>query len=146
MPDECAEIRNGSQAEPAATARAHAPRAAPRAVAGVALAGVALAASLLAACSTSSESGVSLFAEPGKYQYHSCEQIAEAMKNYSARRQELKTLMDRAEQSAGGAAVGFIAYKAEYVATGEELESMQSSARSKNCAQDQTWRSSGVIR
>ena len=138
MPDGFAENRNGAQAKPTATARRH---AAPRAVAGIALAGA-----MLAACSSSSETSVSLFAEPGKYQYYNCAQIATAMKTYSARQQELKTLMDRADQSAGGAAVGFIAYKAEYVAVNEELESLHAAAHSKSCAQDETWRSSNVIR
>jgi hypothetical protein len=136
MPDERADIRNGPAAESAAPVQPHA-----RAVAGV-----ALAAALLAACSSSSETGFSLFAEPGKYQYYSCAQIASAMQTFSTRQQELKTLMDRAEQSVGGAAVGFIAYKAEYVAASEELESLQFAARSKNCGQDATWRSNSVIR
>src|ERR1700681_1476562 len=102
MPDRFAEIRNGPQAKPAATARWHAAGAAARAVAGIALAGA-----MLAACSSSSETSYSLFAEPGKYQYYNCAQIAVAMKASNARQQELKTLMDRADQSPGGAAVGF---------------------------------------
>jgi hypothetical protein len=141
MPDEVAKIRNGPQARPPATARRLTGYAAPRAVAGLALAGA-----MLAGCSSSGESSLSFFAEPGKYQYHSCAQIAAAMKNYSARQQELKTLMDKADQSPGGAAVGLIAYKAEYVAANEELESLHAAASGKNCPQDGTWRSSTVIR
>jgi hypothetical protein len=141
MPDGFAEIRNGSTAKLAAIARRHAALALPRAVAGIALAGA-----MLAACSSTSETGYSLFADPGKYQYYNCAQIAVAMKTYSTRQQELKTLMDRADQSAGGAAVGFIAYKAEYVAVNEELDTLHATARSKSCAQDEAWRSSTVIR
>ena len=67
-------------------------------------------------------------------------------KGATKREQDLKALMDRAAQSTGGAAVGFIAYKADYVAATEELKSLHAAARSKNCDQDPTWRSSTVIR
>jgi hypothetical protein len=134
MPDWVAETRHRPQAVPAATR--------PAAVAtGIVLAGI-----LLAACSSSGETSFSLFADPGKYQYHNCAQIAAEMKTQSLRKQDLKALMDKADQSVGGAAVGFIAYKAEYVSAGEELESLESAARGKNCEQDATWRSSTVIR
>jgi hypothetical protein len=99
---------------------------------------------LLAACSTS-DTGFSLFAEPGKYEYYSCEQIAGQMKGLAARRKELKSLMDRADQSVGGSAVGLIAYRGDYVAVGEELDELQSTAHKKNCDQDQAWRSSTAI-
>jgi hypothetical protein len=101
---------------------------------------------MLAACSSSGDSNFSLFAEPGKYEYYTCTQIAAAMKGQTQRVQDLKVLIDRADQSAGGAAVGFIAYKADYVAAGEELDSLRSAARRKSCDQDATWRSSTAIR
>ena len=134
MPDRVAETRHRPQAVPAATR--------PAAVA----AGIGLAGILLAACSSSGETSFSLFAEPGKYQYYTCAQIAAEVKNMARREQELKSLMDRADQSAGGAAVGFIAYKADYVAVSEELDSLHAAARSKSCEQEQTWRSNAVIR
>ena len=77
-------------------------------------------------CSTGGDTSFSLFVDPGKYQYHSCAQIVSETKTWSRREQELKSLMDKADQSTGGAAVGFIAYKAEYVAAGEELELLRS--------------------
>jgi hypothetical protein len=137
MPDRFAETRQGP------TGRAIAAGRAPRVAA---LAGIVLAGALLTACSSSGESSFSLFAEPGKYQFYSCVQIATETKNVTKREQDLKALMDRAAQSTGGAAVGFIAYKADYVAASEELDSLHAAARSKNCDQDPTWRSSTVIR
>jgi len=109
-------------------------------------AGVVLACWVLAGCSSGSELSYSIFTDPGKYKYHSCAQIAAEIKNQSRREQELRGLMDKAEQSAGGAAVGLIAYKADYVATGEELEQLHFAARSKGCEQDEGWRSSTAIR
>ncbi len=110
------------------------------------LANIVLASLLLAACSSVNDASFALFVDPGKYQYHSCEQIAGEMKTWSSREQELKSLMDRADQSAGGTAVGLIAYKADYVAAGEELELLKTTARRKNCEQAKAWRSDSVIR
>jgi hypothetical protein len=141
MRDRFAQARHRPQAKPAATARRRGARAASLAAPGIVLAGA-----MLAGCSSSSDTSFSLFAEPGKYQYHTCVQIAAELKNWSRRQQDLKVLMDKAAQSPGGAAVGLIAYKADYVAAGEELESLHSSARSKKCEQDETWRSNSVIR
>jgi hypothetical protein len=138
MPDRFAEICHRPQATPVATARRR------KRAAGLAVALLAHAA--LAACSTGSDSGFSMFVDPAKYQFHTCAQIAGEMKNWSHRRQELKSLMDRAEQSVGGSAVGLIAYRGDYVAAGEELDLLQSTGHAKNCDQDQAWRSSTAIR
>lgn len=106
-----------------------------------------LTASALVGCSSSGDSpGYSIFADPGKYQYYSCAQIADQIKTWTAKQRDLKLLMDRADQSPGGAAVGFIAYKADYVAAGEELDQLHYSARSKKCDQDEAWRSNTAIR
>jgi hypothetical protein len=110
---------------------------------GVAVAAIAW---FLGGCSSGPDSSFSLFAEPGKYEYHSCDQIAGQIKFYAGREQELKTLMDRAEQSAGGTAVGLIAYKADYVAAGEELDLLRATAHSKKCDEAASWRSDTAIR
>jgi len=143
MPDRFAEIRRWPQAKPVAGAARRAARAALLAAGRT---GIVLAGAMLAACSSSSDSGFSLFADPGKYDFYTCDQIAAQLKTWSARTQELKALMNRADQSAGGAAIGLIAYKTEYVAANEELEMLQSTARSKNCAQNPAWRSNTAIR
>ena len=132
-------MRHGRQAERVAPPGGRASRAG-------GLAGILLSGAMLAACSSSSDSSFSIFAEPGKYQYYTCAQIAEAMKGQTQRVQDLKVLIDKADQSTGGAAVGFIAYKADYVAAEEEVDALRSTARSKSCDQDATWRSSTAIR
>jgi hypothetical protein len=108
--------------------------------------GAILAAAMLAACSTGSETSFAIFVDPAKYEYYTCPQLAADLKGLVQRRKELKSLMERAEQSTGGAAVGFLAYKADYVSAGEELDLLQSTVRSKKCEQDETWRSSTAIR
>jgi hypothetical protein len=97
-------------------------------VAGIALAGVTLA-----GCAGDFEKGL-LFADAGKYQFHNCEQLAAAAKQTSAREQQLKGLIDKAEQGAGGMIVSAMAYRTDYVAATEELRVIQSEQRNKSCA------------
>lgn len=88
----------------------------------------------LSACASTGDSAVTFFADPGKYQYHNCKQLATAHTNMLARQKELKGLIDKAEQGAGGVLVGAIAYRSEYVATGEDLKVIDATAREKNCS------------
>jgi hypothetical protein len=107
-----------------------------------ALAGLAF----LAGCATPGDSSVTLFADPGKYQFSSCENLAAQRKSLTTREQDLKQLMDRAEQGAGGAVVNVLAYKADYVAATEELKMLERAARSKHCESPENWSSSSAIR
>jgi hypothetical protein len=104
-----------------------------------------LAGFCLAACS-SLDTPFTLFADPGKYQYYSCEQIATATKAMTARQDGLKQLMDKAEQSTGGVIASTLAYRADYTAATEELKVLQATARDKNCDSADNWRSSTTIR
>jgi hypothetical protein len=88
---------------------------------------------------------VFVFADAGKYQYHNCEQLAVALKAQSARARDLKELMDKAEQSAGGAFVSFMAYRADYAAVTEDLRVLDATARAKNCRTPGSWQSNSVI-
>jgi hypothetical protein len=116
------------------------PRA--RAAALVAL----LAGAFLAGCSSAGDSPFTLFADPGKYEYFSCEQITAQRKHWSSREQELKALMTKAEQDTGGVIVNVLAYKADHVAASEELKVLESAARSKSCETPANWRSNTTIR
>jgi hypothetical protein len=106
---------------------------------------VLLAGGLLQACAVS-DNPLTLFADPGKYQYNTCEQIAGQKKTWSSRELELRQLMDKAEQSTGGAVVNVLAYKADHVAALEELKVLEATARSKNCNPPDNWRSNTVVR
>jgi hypothetical protein len=104
------------------------------------------AAALLGGCSTTGGDQLTLFADPGKYQYSSCEHLAGQRKYWTGREQELRMLIDRAEQSAGGAVVGVLAYKAEQVTASEEIKMVELAARAKNCEGPATWSSSSAVR
>jgi hypothetical protein len=87
----------------------------------------------LSACSSMSDNPFTPFADPGTYAFHNCEQIAGLQASFRTREQELRMLMDKAEQSTGGAIVNVIAYQAEYAKARDELKVLEATARSKNC-------------
>jgi hypothetical protein len=103
---------------------------------------------LLAACASEISNPLmgGAFVDPGKYEFHSCEQIATNRKKVEARVQELKLLMDKAEKGAGGAVVTVIAYKGEYVAANDELKVIDATARDKKCKTPENWSSISAIR
>jgi hypothetical protein len=115
-----------------------------RAHAALLLALVAVA--LLAGCSSGPDNMATVFADPGKYEYHNCEQIAAQTGSWTKREQELRTLMDKAGEGAGGGFVSAIAYKQDHVAANEELRVLAATARRKNCNTPANWRSNTVIR
>jgi hypothetical protein len=101
----------------------------------------------LGACSTPGmESSFTVFADPSRYLYYSCDQLAVQLKNWTAREQELRLLMDKAEKGTGGALVNVVAYKADYVAATEELKLLNKTAREKNCTMPGSWGSNSAVR
>ena len=71
-------------------------------------------ATLLVGCSSLGGSPATFFADPSKYQYSTCDGLNKQRLTWTAKQQELKQLMDRAEQSAGGAVVNVLAYGTDY--------------------------------
>jgi hypothetical protein len=90
---------------------------------------------LLAACASEISSPLmgGFFADPGAYEFYSCEQIATNRIALKAREQELKQLMDRAEKGTGGAVVNVIAYKGDYRSVQDQLLVIDATARDKKC-------------
>src|SRR5690349_21033549 len=79
-------------------------------------------ATTFAGCSSLADNGMTIFADPSKYQYSTCEDLARQRQTWTTKEQELRQLMIRAEQSAGGAVVNVLAYKGDHVAAREELQ------------------------
>jgi hypothetical protein len=96
-----------------------------------------IAAGFLAACSDGNSfttgNPFTVFADPGEFEFYSCEQLLPQRNALVTRAHDLKLLMDKAEQSTGGAIVNAIAYKTDYVSATEELKVLDATARSKNC-------------
>jgi len=148
MPERFAEGRQASRTGLGATKARQAEAAAQRRAVPFAavLTCSFLACAFLPACSSGSDSSFTFLADPGKYEFYSCDQLTTDMKALTKRRQDLKSLMDRADQGAGGAAVGLMAYRTDYISAGEDQRLLESAARSKNCAQPETWQSNTAVR
>ena len=99
----------------------------------------------LAACASALENPFTVFADPGQYEFRNCEQLAAQRTARKAREQELKLLMDKAEQSTGGAFVNLIAYKSDYVTAQEDLKVIEATARVKKCSTPENWHSNSAI-
>jgi hypothetical protein len=105
-----------------------------------------LVAGALAGCSGLGDTPFTVFADPGKYEYYSCDQINAQRTKVTTREQELRELMNKASQETGGVIVNALAYKADHVAASEELRVLEAAARSKNCDNPANWRSNSSIR
>ncbi len=98
----------------------------------------------LAACSSGIES-MTFLTNPGKYEYHNCGQLSAARKGIVIRQKELKDLIEQAERGTGGAVVGAVVYRPDYVAATEDLRLIDNTARAKDCLATTTWRSNTDI-
>jgi hypothetical protein len=103
---------------------------------------------LLAACASELQNPLTggFFADPGKYEFYSCEQLLPQRAFYEKRERELKLLMDKARQATGGAVINVVAYQGEYTATQEELRVIEATARLKKCSTPANWASTSAIR
>ena len=103
---------------------------------------------LLAACASELQNPLTggFFADSGKYEFYSCEQLLPQRTFYAKREQELKLLMEKARQGTGGAMISVVAYQGEYTATQEELKVIDATARLKKCSTPANWASTSAIR
>src|SRR5262249_57459382 len=100
---------------------------------------VAITSLLVTACTSAVENPVTLFADPGRYEFQDCENLAKLRQTAKTREQELTELMHRADQGTGGAFVNVIAYKGDYVATREDLKVIEDPLRHKKCSLPTTY-------
>ena len=91
------------------------------------------AAACVAGCSYNDDIASAIVA-PGKYELYSCEDLTIRGRDAAKRERELKALMERSEQGAGGALVNVLAYRTEYLTARGELMQMERAASAKNCA------------
>ena len=107
---------------------------------------VAITSLTVIACTSTVENSVTLFADPGRYEFQNCENLAQVQRNWKNREQELTQLMNKADQGTGGAFVNVIAYKSDYVAVTEELKVIEGTMRVKKCSTPENWSSTSAIR
>jgi hypothetical protein len=74
-----------------------------------------------------------MFVNPGSFDYLSCSDISNTAVATSKREQELKGLIDRAEQESAGVLVAAAAYRTELLKARGDLNMLAEAARTKKC-------------
>jgi hypothetical protein len=99
------------------------------------LAAASCAAFALAGCAggTDSVTGGSFWAQPGKYDFLKCPDLAKQSMAESTREKELVSLMERANQSSAGPVVNFMVYDADLQQARANLALLQKTSREKGC-------------
>ncbi len=69
----------------------------------------------LGGCADVGNTMLSAFADPAKYEYFDCKQLEAERKSLDTRSAELQGLMAKAETGTGGAVVGELAYRNDYI-------------------------------
>ena len=126
-------------AQPAAVLRRHGP-----AIHAARIALIALG-PLLGGCSSFSVEAPLVLTDPGRFQYHNCDQLNTSARDATIRAAQLKVLMAKADQGIAGPIVGTVAYRTDYLAANEELRLIEEAARAKNCVTTSTWQSNTAI-
>ena len=101
---------------------------------------------LLGACASAIESPFTVFADPGKYEWYSCDQLIPQRKLWESKEKDLKLLMEKAKQSTGGSAISVVAYQGDYINAREELRVIDATARAKKCKTPGEWQSDSAMR
>jgi hypothetical protein len=102
----------------------------PRLAAVVALLGLGFA---LSGCADMSDSTVSAFADPAKYDLYDCKQLEPERKNLANRAAELQGLMAKAETGAAGSFVSELAYRNDYIAIRGQQKFAEEAWRRNKC-------------
>jgi hypothetical protein len=88
---------------------------------------------LLGGCAASGERAEDFYVAPGKYIFYDCTQLAGTAAHFEQRLKELKELMARAKQGAGGELVSAMAYNSDYYSALGELKDIRREQAEKNC-------------
>jgi hypothetical protein len=95
---------------------------------------VICAAILISGCAQSDL--FSPYAAPGKYDFLDCPSIANQLKGQTAREQQLRELMSRAQEASGGAIVNAVVYQDDFNTVRANLRELRKAAEAKHCPAD----------
>ena len=92
----------------------------------------------LAGCggSFTDQFGTSVLVTPGKYDYHSCQQLQNLDRGMAVRQKELEELMARAAKGTGGNMIGQVAYRSDYQVVLADRELIARQMTQKRCVLD----------
>lgn len=101
---------------------------------GKAVAGAAAAFAVLVVFGCSANQDVTtLLVDPGHYSAYHCKDFPPQLTALTTREQTLRNLMDKANESSGGAIVGNLSYRADYEDVLGEEKVLRRAAAEKNC-------------
>lgn len=89
----------------------------------------------LSGCAGMSDGVSSAFVDPAKYNQYDCKQLENERKALGIRAAELQGLMAKADTGVGGALVGELAYRNDYVANRAQTNLVNEVYRRDRCAQ-----------
>jgi hypothetical protein len=87
----------------------------------------------LGGCADMSETALTAFADPAKYDMFDCKQLQDARKTLAMRAAELQGLMAKAETGVAGSVVAEVAYRNDYVSTRASSKLADEVWRRNNC-------------
>jgi len=103
-----------------------------------------LAAFIVASCG--SDGPGAIWVDPGKFTFFRCDDLARRWKELLLREDELRGLIDKANESAAGAVIGSVAYRSDYEAVLTEEKMVQRTAVEKKCSFMTNYQSDHIIR
>lgn len=104
-----------------------------------------LAALALSGCSLSDGYGT-LTVDPARYSAYHCKDLIAQRNNLLKREQELRNLIDKANEGPGGGPIGAMAYRTDYENVLTEEKLLQRTAAEKNCELVPTYQSDQSVR
>jgi hypothetical protein len=106
-----------------------------------------LAAGALAGCGSTYSDGVaSILVDPSRYDGMNCKDLINQLNTLNAREKELRNLINKADESAGGVVIGTLAYRSDYQAVLEQKKVLQRTAAEKKCQMTPVFTSDQTIR
>jgi hypothetical protein len=81
-----------------------------------------------------SDGAGAIFVDPGRYSLYHCDDLAARKKKLIERENELRGLIEKANESAGGAVIGSLAYRSDYESVLAEGKLLQRNAVEKHCS------------
>jgi hypothetical protein len=87
-----------------------------------------------------------IWVDPGKYTFYKCDDLARRWKALITREDELRGLIEKANESAAGAVIGSVAYRSDYEAVLTEEKMLQRTAADKKCSFMADHQSDHIIR
>jgi hypothetical protein len=95
-----------------------------------------LIAGIVSACTgtgTFDSDALSIYAAPGKYDFLDCATIATRLQGASARETQLRELMSRANEAAGGSIVNAMVYQDDFNTARADVRALRKAAEAKRC-------------